>query len=446
MEAGRIRYAHNGDLSIAYTVFGEGDIDLVFVTGFVSHLEIAGDLSHARRFWARLGSFARVIAFDKRGMGLSDSGAGAYTTEGVAEDMLAVLDAAGCERAAVFGVSEGGCAATMFAATHPERTSHLVEFGAYARMVRAPDFPEGIPLQTMRSFNAAMRSQWGESALLRFWAPDWDEDAEAREWWARLLRNGASPAVVHSLEEMYEELDIRPLLPLVKVPTLILWREGDRLIPPALSRQVADEIPDARGVELAGDAHLFLAGDQEAMIGEVEEFLTGQRAGAAPERALATVLFTDIVGSTERAAAEGDARWRRLLAEHDRMARRVIERERGRLVKSTGDGLLASFDGPARAITAATGLRQDLDALGLQIRAGVHTGECERIGEDLGGIAVHIGARVGSAAGPGEVLVSQTVRDLVVGSGLEFEDRGAHDLKGVPGEWRLFAVGGEASQ
>jgi pimeloyl-ACP methyl ester carboxylesterase len=440
MELGPIRYTQNGDSSIAYTTFGEGDVDLIFVGGFVSHLEIITELSHARRFWARLGSFARVVAFDKRGMGLSDRDIDAYTIEGVVEDMIAVLDAVGWDRAAVFGVSEGGTAATLFAATHPERTSHLVQFGTYARMAEAPDFPEGFPPERMRRLSTRMREQWGEPALLRFFAPSWEEDRGAREWWARLLRNGASPAVVRSLEAMYEQIDVRPLLPLVKVPTLVLWRADDRLIPSSLSRPVAEGIPGARGVELEGDAHLFLADDQDALLGEVEEFLTGQRGAGSVERALATVLFTDIVGSTERAASEGDARWRQLLDEHDRVARRAIERERGRLVKTTGDGVLASFDGPARAINAATQLRQGLAGIGLQIRAGVHTGECERIGEDLGGIAVHIGARVGSAAGPGEVLVSQTVRDLVVGSGIEFEDRGARQLKGVPGEWRLFAV------
>ena len=441
MESAPIRYAQNGDVSIAYTTFGEGEIDLIFVSGFVGHLEIAAELSHARRFWERLGAIARVISFDKRGMGLSDRETGAYTIEGVAEDMVAVLDTVGCERAAVFGVSEGGSAATMFAATHPERTTHLIEFGTYARLAQAEGFPEGIPVETMRSFNQAMRAEWGEPAMIRFWAPEWAEDPEAREWWARLLRNGAGPAVARALQEMYERLDVRPLLPLVKVPTLILWRAEDRLVPPALSRAVAEGIPGARGVELPGDAHLFLAGDQEAMLGEIEEFLTGERGGATPKRALASILFTDIVGSTERAASVGDSRWRQLLIEHDRLARRAVERERGRLVKSTGDGLLAEFDGPARAITAARRLRDGLGEIGLQIRAGVHTGECERIDGDLGGIAVHIAARVESAAEPGEVLVSQTVRDLVVGSGIEFEERGTRELKGVPGEWRLFAAG-----
>jgi class 3 adenylate cyclase len=442
METSGIHYAQNGDVSIAYTTFGEGDLDLLFVGGFVGHLEIFPQLSHAERFLSRLGSFARVIAFDKRGMGLSDRAIGAYTIEGVSEDMLAVLDTVGCERVAVFGVSEGGSAATMFAASHPDRTSHLVQFGTYARMVQAPDYAEGIPLESMRRLNRRMAAQWGDPALIRYWAPGWEKDAEASEWWGRLLRNGAGPAVAGALEEMYEHLDVRPLLPAVKVPALILWRAEDLLVPAALSRTVAEGIPGAKGVELSGDAHLFLAGDQDALLGEVEEFLTGQRAAPPPERSLATVLFTDIVGSTERAAAEGDARWRQLLTEHDRLARRAVESERGRLVKSTGDGLLASFDGPGRAITAARTLRTDLGGIGLKLRAGVHTGECERLGDDLGGIAVHIGARVSSAADPGEVLVSQTVRDLVVGSGIEFADRGAHELKGVPGEWRLYSVAG----
>ena len=440
MDTSPIRYARNGDVSIAYTIFGDGEVDLLFVGGFVGHLEIGVELPAARRFWQRMGSFARVIAFDKRGMGLSDQGSGSYTVEGVVEDMIAVLDAAGCERAAIFGASEGGPAATMFAATHPERATHLIQFGTYARMAQAPDFPQGAPVDLMRSFNELMRERWGQPDTIRFWAPDWAEDREAGEWWARMLRYGAGPAAAGMLEEMYEQLDVRPLLPLIKLPTLILWRGGDRLIPPALSQAVAEGIPGARGVELPGISHLFIAGDQEPLIGEIEEFLTGQRAGPPVERALATVLFTDIVDSTKQAAEMGDSRWRELLAEHDRRARRSVEAERGRLVKNTGDGVLASFDGPARAIHAARELQGSLEPLGLQIRSGVHTGECERIGDDLGGIAVHIGARGGSAAGAGEVLVSQTVRDLVVGSGIEFEDRGQRELKGVPGEWRLFAV------
>jgi class 3 adenylate cyclase len=440
MNVPSIRYARNGDVSIAYTVFGEGPVDLIFVTGFIGHLEIAGEAPLARRFWARLGSFSRVVFFDKRGMGLSDRGAGSYTIEGVAEDMVAVLDDAGVDQVAVFGVSEGGAAATMFAATYPDRVTSLVEYGTYARMSEAPDFPDGIPRAELHRMHDRLFEGWGDPESLRWFAPSCHDDPELREWWGRLLRAGTSPAGIHALLRMYEELDVRPLLPHVQVPTLILWRRDDKLVPPALSRVLADEIPGAKAVELEGEDHLFIAGDQEAMLGEVEQFLTGARQPAPADRILATVLFTDIVSSTERAAALGDRAWRDLLARHDRVARREVERQRGELIKSTGDGILASFDGPARAVIAASNVRDALSEFDLQIRAGVHTGECERIGDDLGGIAVHIGARVGSAAEPGEVLVSQTVRDLVVGSPLEFEDRGAHELKGVPGEWRLFAL------
>ncbi len=440
MEMGPIRYAKNGEVSIAYASFGEGPTDLILVPGFISHLEIMGELPRSQRFLERLASFARVICFDKRGMGLSDRDAGRYTIEAVVEDMMAVLDAAHSSSTVIFGLSEGGSAATMFAAGHPDRTTSLIEFGTYARMAAAPDYPQGIDVKMLRQFNKAMVESWGDPSMLGFWAPSLADDEETRKWWAKLMRYGSGPAGGRALWEMYEQMDVRPLLPLVRVPALILWRDEDRLIPPRLSRLVAEGIPGARSVELPGSDHIVFAGDQEAVLGEVEEFVTGQRSGPPTERALATVLFTDIVGSTERAASLGDLRWRELLSEHDRICRGEIERQRGRYVKGTGDGLLASFDGPARAITAAAEIGRALEPLDLPIRAGVHTGECERIGEDLGGIAVHIGARVSSAAEPGEILVSQTVRDLVVGSGIEFADRGVRDLKGVPGEWRLYAV------
>ncbi|MGZ8666135.1 MAG: adenylate/guanylate cyclase domain-containing protein [Solirubrobacterales bacterium] len=440
MEMGPIRYADCEGVSIAYATIGEGPIDLIFVPGFVSHLEILPELPQVKRFFERLASFTRVIAFDKRGMGLSDRDAGAYTIEGIADDMISVLDAVGAEKVAVLGASEGGSAATMFAASHPERASALVEFGTYARVSAAPDYPQGVEIENLRRFLGVMAENWGSPALLSRWAPSLDGDEEAARWWARLLRNGSTPGAFRALTAVYEEMDIRPLLPLVRVPSLIIWRQGDRIVPPALTKVVAEGIPGAKAVELAGEDHLPMAGDQEAVLGEIEEFLTGQRSGPPAERALATVLFTDIVGSTERAASLGDLRWRKRLEQHDQICRREIQRQRGRYVKGTGDGLLASFDGPARAITAAAELRHALEPIDLPIRAGVHTGECERIGDDVGGIAVHIGARVSAAADPGEILVSQTVRDLVVGSGIEFEDRGAWTLKGVPGEWRLYAV------
>ena len=444
METPPINYARNGDVSIAYTIFGDGPVELIFVGGFVSHLEIAFESPLARRFWERLGSFARVVAFDKRGMGLSDRGVGSYMVESVAEDMVAVLDAAGFGSPAVFGVSEGGTAATMFAATYPDRLSSLVEYGTYVRMSEAPDYPEGFPPGQIRRMNDRFFSTWGDPNSLRYFAPNHMDDPELLRWWGRLLRAGTSPAGVRAIVEMYEKLDIRPVLPLIHAPTLIIWRRDDELVPPRLTRTIAEGIPDAKSVELPGEDHFFIAGDQEALLGEVEQFLTGERRPAVAERILATVLFTDIVSSTERAASLGDSAWRELLAKHDSICRQEVERQRGAVVKSTGDGMLASFDGPARAIIAAGRIREALEAVGLEVRAGVHTGECERIGDDLGGIAVHIGARVGSAADPGEILVSQTVRDLVVGSPLRFDDRGSRELKGVPGEWRLFALRPEA--
>ena len=354
--------------------------------------------------------------------------------------MNAVLDAAGSERAAIFGISEGGAAAAFFAANHPERAQALALYSTWAYMPRTEDNPIGIPVEALRTTAESMREEWGGFAHFEWWAPSMAGDPRAGDWWGRLLRAGTSPGAIKQLMAMYEIADVRPLLRLIRIPSLVMWRRDDRLIPAALTRDVAAGIPDARAVELEGQDHLPFAGDYGAILDEVKEFLTGVRPGRVPQRALATVLFTDIVASTERAAAAGDSRWRQILEEHDRIARERVEAERGRFVKSTGDGLLASFDGPGRAIEAACRLREQLVPLGLEIRSGIHTGECEQIGSDLGGLAVHIGARVGSAAGAGEVLVSQTVRDLVVGSGLEFEDRGAQVLKGVPGEWRLYAV------
>jgi class 3 adenylate cyclase/DNA-binding CsgD family transcriptional regulator len=439
-----IRYAHNGDVSIAYRVGGDGPVDLLFVGGFVSHLEIGLEPPLAERFWDRMGSFARVIAFDKRGMGLSDSGA--YTLENIVGDALAVLDACGVERAVVFGVSEGGAAATMLAATHPECVSAMVQYGTYARMSRARDYPEGIPPQVTRRFWGRMIENWGDPVSIDDWAPSAAHDPEVREWWARMLRSGASPGAMRTIGLMYEELDVRPLLSAVSVPTLVLYRAGDDLVRPALSRAVARGIPGSREVELAGVDHLWVAGDQDAMLGEIEEFVTGRPAAAVSDRMLATVLFSDIVRSTDRAAELGDRRWRELLGQYQRLVERELVRFRGRLVKWMGDGLLATFDGPARAVRCALEIRAGARAVGLEVRAGVHTGECEVMADDLAGIAVHLTARVLATAQPGEVIASGTVTDLVVGSGLEFELRGTRVLTGVPGEWRLYAATGDAER
>ena len=437
-----IHYAASDDVSIAYTVRGSGPIDLLFVPGFVSHLGLLFGTEMFASFWDRLGSFARVIAFDKRGQGLSDTGA--YTLENITADAIAVLDAVESERAALFGISEGGPAATMMAATHPDRLSHMIQFGTYARMSRADDYPEGFDLELMRRTEVVLRQRWGDPDTLKLWAPSLANDPDAREWWSQLMRWGAGPGTASTLMEMYRSLDVRPLLPLIRIPTLILWRSGDRLVPPALSRVVADGIPGAIGKEMPGDDHIAFAGDGDAVIDELEEFLTGHRATAPVRRVLSTVLFTDLVDSTRHAAERGDRSWRELLDDCGRRWRRELALHRGRLVKSTGDGLLATFDGPAQAVRAALALRESTRALGLETRAGVHTGECELIGDDIAGIAVHIASRAESAGLPGEVTATSTVRDLVIGSGLEFSERGVHELKGVPGRWPLFAVSGDA--
>jgi class 3 adenylate cyclase len=439
-----IRYARNGDVSIAYTVGGDGPIDVLFIGGFVGHLEIFRELPLAERFLDRLASFARIIAFDKRGMGLSDRDAGAYTLENIADDALAVLDAVGVERAAVFGASEGGPAATMLAAAHADRVTAMVQYGTYARLAQAPDYPQGVPVEVMKSFWRRTQETWGDPNSVEAWAPSHRGDPELRDWWGRLVRSGASPSVARTIGLMYEELDVRELLPLVKVPTLVLYRSGDRLVPPALSKTVAEGIPGARDVELAGEDHLFIAGDQGALFDEVEEFLTGHRTAPVADRVLSTVLFTDLVGSTRKAAELGDKRWRELLERHHRQALRELEQHRGVLVKTIGDGLLATFDGPARAVRAALAIRDGAESAGLELRAGVHTGECEVMGSDVAGIAVHIASRIEASADPGGVLVSSTVKDLVVGSGLEFQDQGARSLRDVPGEWRLFTVAGDS--
>jgi pimeloyl-ACP methyl ester carboxylesterase/DNA-binding CsgD family transcriptional regulator len=439
-----IRYAQNGDISIAYTVMGDGPVDLLFIGGFVSHLEIGLEPPLAQRFWERIGAFARVIAFDKRGMGLSDPGA--YTVELVVDDALAVLDACGVERVVVFGVSEGGCAATMLAATRPDRVSAMVQYGTYARIARTEDYPEGIPAESTRRFWDQMIARWGDPASLDHWAPSLAHDPELREWWARWLRSGVSPGAMRTLGLMYEELDVRPSLSAVRVPTLVLYRAEDRVVPPALSRAVARGIAGAREVELDGADHLFLAGDQDVMIDEIEEFVTGRPPAAVPDRMLATVLFGDIVGSTARAAELGDRRWRELLGQYLRLVERELARYGGRLVKWTGDGVLATFDGPARAVRSALAIRDRARAIGLEVRAGIHTGEVAVRASDIAGIAVHLTARVMATAHPGEVITSRTVKDLVVGSGLEFEDRGASGLTGLPGEWSLYAVTGDTER
>jgi pimeloyl-ACP methyl ester carboxylesterase len=433
------RYAKSGDVHIAYQVTGGGPIDVVIVPGYVSHLEADWESPVRTRLLQRIGSFCRLIRFDKRGTGLSDR-VKIPTLEERMDDVRAVMDAAGSEKAALFGYSEGGPMSILFSATYPERTTALVIYGSYARRVRGPDYPWGMSAAEFDALINRLEKEWGGPAAIDIFAPSMANDPAYRQGFANYLRQAASPGAVVDIMRMNGEIDVRPILPAVRVPALILHRTGDRLTSVGQGRYLAENIPGARLRELPGDDHVLFAGDADAIVDEIEEFLTGTRHGAEPDRVLATVLFTDIAGSTEQAAAIGDRKWRDLLEQHHAMVRRKLGEFRGREIDTAGDGFLTSFDGPARAIRCASAIVEGARPLGLGIRAGLHTGECEIMGEKLSGLAVHIGARVASVASAGEVLVSGTVRDLVAGSGLRFADRGSRSLKGVPGEWRLFAL------
>lgn len=438
------RYARSGDVHIAYSISGDGPLDLVFVPGWASNLETTWEYGPAAAFLERLGTFSRVILFDKRGTGMSDrvSISELPTLEQRMDDVRAVMDAAGSERAALFGVSEGGPMAILFAATYPERVIALVMHGSYAKYLRSDDYPWAPPREYHdRAIELYDRADQTLGSNLSFFAPSMAEDPEAVEWWARAGRSAASPGAAVALLRMSIEIDVRPVLGVVATPTLITHRVDDRIVKVENARYLADHIPGAKLAELPGDDHVWFAGDIDELAGVIEEFLTGQRQEAAVnDRVLATVLFTDFVQSTARAAEVGDRRWAELLDAHDALARRQVERYRGRLIKSTGDGILATFDGPARAVQCALALREGCLAHGLETRAGVHTGEVELRGGDVSGLAVNIASRIEALAETGEVLVSGTVVDLAVGSGIEFDDRGAHELKGVPGHWRIAAV------
>ena len=432
------QYVQSGDVSIAYQVVGDGPVDLVMCPGSISHLEFGWTNPTLTKNVMRFASFARVIRFDKRGTGMSDRGAGIPTLEERMDDVRAVMDATGSDRAAIYGISEGGAMAALFAATHPDRAAALILYGTFPRILEAPDWP-GVPRAMWDAGIEEAVANFGQGVPLERWAPSVAGNREIQEWWGTLERMGASPGAQRALLTMNRDIDVRSALPTIQVPTLVLHRIGDRVVPFAAGEYMASQIPNAKFVALEGEDHLAY-GDCEAWIGEIEEFVTGTRHQAPIDRVLATVVFTDIVGSTEMAARLGDAEWRRLLDRHDDAARRLAARHRGRLVKSTGDGVLASFDGPARAARFASDLGRELQPLELQLRAGIHTGEVETRGDDLGGIAVHIAARISALAGAGEILTSRTLRDLTAGSGLIFEDRGAFALKGVPDEWQVYAV------
>ena len=439
--APRTRYTKSGDVNVAYQVIGDGPFDLVFAPGFVSHLEAAWEIPFMAGFLGRLASFSRLIVFDKRGTGLSDHGAGWPTFEERMDDVRAVMDAAGSERAALLGVSEGGPMCMLFAATYPDRVSSLIVYGSAPRIAHGPDWPWAASPETQRSFVEWVERSWGTGKVMPTFIDGLAPDERQREIVGRYERNAASPGAARTMLAMNFEIDVRAVLPAIRVPTLVIHRVGDPMIPVGAARYTAEHIPDARLLELPGDGHLSARpGTIAEVLDPVEEFLTGASHHHELDRVLATVLFTDIVASTERAATLGDVRWHELLDEHDRTVRREINRFRGREINTTGDGFLAAFDSPARAIRCAQAIADGAQDMRLEMRTGVHTGECEVRGKDLAGLAVHIGARVAALADPDEVLVSSTVKDLVVGSGMEFTDRGSHALKGVPGEWRLYAV------
>jgi pimeloyl-ACP methyl ester carboxylesterase len=434
------RYARSGDVNIAYQVVGDAPRDLVLVPGWVSNIEVFWEEPACARFLQRLASFARLILFDKRGTGLSDRVADLPNLETRMDDVRAVMDAVGSARAALLGYSEGGPLCAVFAATYPARASAVIMIGSYARRISAPDYPHGLSQAVWEDWLDRCQREWGGPVGLDGRWPSAAHDERVRQWWARLLRMGASPGANRALQRMNGDTDVRHVLPAIRVPTLLLHSVGDLALPVGGSRYMAERIPGAKYVELPGRDHLPWGEDADAILDEIEEFLTGVRHGPEPDRVLATVLFTDIVGATERAAAVGDRRWRDILESHHGLVRRELGRFRGLEIDTAGDGFLATFDGPARGVRCARAVSDAVRALGLEVRAGLHTGEVERRDDKVSGLAVHIGARVAAAAGPGEVLVSSTVKDLVAGSGLRFQDRGRHRLKGVPGEWDLFAL------
>lgn len=443
MDVPDTRYAQSGDVSIAYKVFGDGDLDLVVVPGFICHVELFWEHEPNRRVFEGLASFARVIMFDRRGSGLSDPVTDAPTLEVRMDDVRAVMDAAGSQRAALLGISEGVPMSLLFAATHPERVQALVCYGGTARATYADDYPWATPAQALiESSVELVGPSWADGSLIEITAPSRADDPEARAFLGRMARATASPGMMAMLFQMFIEIDVRDVVPSVHTPTLVLHRRRDRLVNVRNGRWLAEHLPNAQLVELEGDDHNPAYEGTDEFLGEIQEFLTGARAAPESERVLATVLFTDIVDSTRIATDLGDRRWREMLEGHQREVRRVLERFRGREVKSTGDGFLATFDGPARAIRCACEILASAEPMGIRIRAGLHTGECEAMGDDIGGIAVHIAARVSAQAGPGEVLVSRTVKDLVAGSGIAFSDRGTHTLKGIADTWQLYDVTG----
>ncbi len=436
------KYARSGDINIAYQVLGRGPLDLVYVPGWVSHVELAWEEPTLARFLRRFASFSRLITFDKRGTGLSDRVPNDQlpTLEERMDDLRAVMDAVGSERAALLGVSEGGNLCALFAATYPERTTALVMYGTFAKRIWSPDYPWAPTPEKREQDYALVEREWGGLMDLAHYVPSKIDDEVFARRLATYMRRAASPGAAVALLRMNTQIDIRAILPTISVPTLVIHRTGDLDVNVEEGRWLAEHIAGARFVELSGDDHLPWVGDQDAILDEIQEFLTGVRPILESDRVLSTLLFTDIVSSTELADRLGDRAWIELLERHHAMVRRELARFRGREVDTAGDGFFATFDGPARAIRCALNVVEAGHQLGIKIRAGLHTGEIEVTGPKIGGIALHIGSRIAATAKPGEVLVSSTVKDLVAGSRIRFVDRGTHILKGVPGEWHLFAA------
>lgn len=434
----RVTYARKGDVNIAYVAMGEGPPDLVWVQGAATNVAVLLDDTDYRGFCERLAAFSRFILFDKRGMGLSER-VEAGTMEDRMDDVRAVMDDVGSGRAVIIGVSEGALMAELFAATHPDRTQALVLIGAETREENDDEWAWGDGTREWFEARMADWSRWGEGTAIATLAPSLAEDPGARAWWGRVQLMSGNPRTIEAHARVAFDTDTRPILPAIRVPTLVIHRTDDRAVSVEQGRYIAGHIPDAKYVELPGADHLPWVNGDDILV-EIEEFVTGTRPAAAVDRVLATVMFSDIVDSTLLAAEVGDRRWSRLLEAHNAAVRRELQRHGGTEVDTAGDGFFASFDGPARAIRCALAMQRGVAALDLRLRIGLHTGEVERRGDKLSGIVVHTGARVASLAKPGEVLVSSTVCDLVAGSRIAFEDRGTHVLKGVPGEWRIFAV------
>lgn len=434
------KYATSGDVNIAYQVVGKGSIDLVIVPGWLSNIDAFWDEPSFVRFIQRLASFSKVILFDKRGTGLSDRVTDTPTLEERMDDVRAVMDAVGSEQAALLGYSEGGPMCALFSATYPERTLSLIMIGSYARRAIAEDYPWGVEKVKFEEFIETIRRDWGGPIGLNDRAPSVANDDRFRRWWARYLRMSASPATAVALTQSNEEIDVRHILPSIRVPTLIIHAKGDRAVKFEQGQHLAEQIPGAKFVSLPTEDHLPFVGCPELISDEVEEFLTGIRTRSDMDRVVCTVMFTDIIGSTKLVSRLGDQRWRDLLEAHHMAVRRELSVFRGREIDTAGDGFYASFDGPARAVHCARAIKDSVRKLGLSVRIGLHTGECEVKGEKLSGIAIHYGAKIAAKADADQIVVSQTVKDLVAGSGIKFQDYGDHSLKGIPDEWHLYAV------